>query len=119
MPPDDAKLWGNHEDPVQHDHADEYLSGNTSNPKPRDAGSRYRTGSPPGQCAREHTGATSGPNSPHRSPPATPQAPAARPAGMAGQASMGRPPPRPSSQGRAKANRVQVGNTTVHVYGTE
>eukprot|EP00972_Heterocapsa_arctica_P115245 16446727-Heterocapsa_arctica.AAC.2 len=59
------------------------------------------------------------PTAPAEPLPATPQAPAARPAGMAGHSPMGRPPPRASSQGRSKANRVQVGNTTVHVYGAE
>eukprot|EP00972_Heterocapsa_arctica_P089746 13237710-Heterocapsa_arctica.AAC.1 len=38
---------------------------------------------------------------------------------MAGQAPMGRLPPRSTSQGRAKANRVQLGQTVVHVYGAE
>eukprot|EP00972_Heterocapsa_arctica_P081888 12068908-Heterocapsa_arctica.AAC.1 len=38
---------------------------------------------------------------------------------MAAPAPMGRPPPRASSQGKSKASRVQLGTTTIHVYGKD
>eukprot|EP00972_Heterocapsa_arctica_P100786 14858904-Heterocapsa_arctica.AAC.1 len=51
--------------------------------------------------------------------PAAPTLPPRRPAGMGAAAPMGRPPPRATSQGKSKASRVQVGTTTVHVYGKD